>query len=498
MEVEKKIAYSKELINQLSNLISSQIGIYFPPDQIKGLERKLISAMPELGYKDIQECLEGLIQQKQFTKTQLEVLSKHLTIGETYFFRDKNMFAMLKDVILPDIKAKHQNTDRTIRIWSAACATGEEAYSLAILISELIPPKERWNIRIFATDLNPSFIKKGKEGRYKSWSFRSMPEKTYEHYFSRQRKGELLVVPSIRSMVQFAPLNLIEGAYCQSIPELKNLDLILCNNVLIYFSLMQIKATIGYLTNALAKDAWLVVSSVEVPFVNDPHLLPVAGHKTTVFKKSLSIPKKVEKIKEIVVRAPVKPKEIPIPESKPVTKEEFYECCLSMYRSGLYKEVIHQLTQGLTPHKHQTYPLKKRLREVKLLIHSLANLGKFDLAKNWCEAALKADRLDKELHYLHAAIMQELNENDKALSSLRASLYLDPDMVASRFLSGMLLLKQNDLNAAKKQMQNTLSLIEKMQDAELIPCMENITAAELKTVITGLAKEKGWEEENGK
>jgi len=467
------------LIN-LSSHISKEIGIYFTPEQSKQLEKKLLPALPELGFKSLQECVDTLIKAK-FTKSQVDTLAKYLTIGETYFFRDKNIFAMLKDVVFPEIIKNHE-LDRTIRIWSAAAATGEEAYSLAILISEVLPKNEFWNVRIIGTDINPLFLKKAREARYKAWSFRALPKETFEHYFKKEDKGEVSVIPSIRSMVKFTQLNLIDGAYAQFNPELKNLDLILCNNVLLYFAPAEIKATVKNLVHTIAKDGWLYVSSVEVPYIHDTELTPIIGHKTTVFRKyKPEIPKKKEVVEKALENEP--------PQKKPLSEKEFYECCHSMYRSGFYAEVINQLTHALSANQYQTPSIKKKLKEVKLLINALLNQGKFETAKKWCETGLGSDKLDKELHYLHATILQEIGDQDKASEELRKALFIDPNMVAAHFLSGILSLKKKDQMSAMKQFDNAIELLKKVGPEESIPGMENITAGELAGVTMQMRKE---------
>lgn len=487
MELEKKTFMQQELLNQLSSQISSHIGIYFPPEQAHALEKKILPALPELGCKDLVDCIDSFLQ-KRFTKMHLNILAKYLTIGETYFFRDKNAFAMLKEVILPEIIAKHQNSDRTIRLWTAASATGEEPYSLAILLRELIPSIEKWNIQIIATDLNPLFLKKAREGRYKSWSFRSTPKEIFDRYFKKAENGDAVLLPSIRNMVRFYPLNLIEGPYYQFNPELKNLDLIVCNNVLIYFSPEQIKWTVKNLSLSLVKEGWLCVSSVEVPFINDSHLSPVIGHKTTAFKKALPLVKKTESIKEIkpVKEHPKKSEDLSV--KKPLSQEEFYECCLSMYRSGFYSEVILQLAGELTPNKYQNPSLKKHLKELKLLIYALANQGKFAAAKNWCELALKAHKLDPELHYLYATVLQFLGEEENSQNALRAALYLDPDMVSAHFSMAMMLLKKNNKVDAKRHFDIILKLLQKMQSSDYLVGMENVTAGALNAIILEITK----------
>ena len=153
------------LLTQAGEFISGCMGLYFPKARRKDLERGLRSVAPEFGFEDPEACIRWLIS-STLSKSQIEVLAGHFTVGETYFFRDKRTFAFLEEKGLPELIELRRTTGKYLRIWSAGCCTGEEPYSLAILLHKILGDAKDWNITILATDINPVFLKKASAGIY--------------------------------------------------------------------------------------------------------------------------------------------------------------------------------------------------------------------------------------------------------------------------------------------------------------------------------------------
>ncbi len=162
------------LLAQAGEFISDLMGLYFPKARRKDLERGLCAASLELGFENPEACTRWLLS-STLNKSQLEVLAGHLTVGETYFFRDKRTFAFLEEKCLPELIELRRTTGKYLRIWSAGCCTGEEPYSLAILLHKIMGDTKDWNISILATDINPAFLRKASTGIYGEWSFPRHP-----------------------------------------------------------------------------------------------------------------------------------------------------------------------------------------------------------------------------------------------------------------------------------------------------------------------------------
>src|SRR3989304_6642664 len=193
---------SKELLSQLSELITPLMGLYFPETRWSDLERGIVPAARELGFADIEAFIKWL-RSTSLTKNHVEILANHLTVGETYFLRVKERSQDIENPIIPELLRSRRESEKRLRIWSAGCSTGEEPYSIAILLSRIIPDLKDWNVTITATDINLRSLKKASEGLYSEWSFRNVPSWIKESYFKRTGNGHYEIIPTIKKMVTF-------------------------------------------------------------------------------------------------------------------------------------------------------------------------------------------------------------------------------------------------------------------------------------------------------
>ena len=183
---------SDELLAQFSDFLTAKIGLFFPATRRQDLARGLKAAARDLGCDRVELCIRQLMT-SPLTRPQIEVLASHLTVGETYFFREKKSLAVLENHILPELIRSRRERGRRLRIWSAGCASGEEAYTLAILLHRAIADLKDWQIHILATDINPKALQKATRGLYGKWSFRDTPPEIMERYFVRRdRVHEIL------------------------------------------------------------------------------------------------------------------------------------------------------------------------------------------------------------------------------------------------------------------------------------------------------------------
>ena len=151
-------------------LLGERTGLSFPPQRHESAEHGVRRAMARAGATDPEEFL-GLAARDARV---LDDLVVELTVGETYFFRNEPQFQALEQHILPELIARRRPS-RQLRLWSAGCASGEEPYSLAILLERLLPDLADWHILILATDINPQVLARAKRGCYGEWSFRQTP-----------------------------------------------------------------------------------------------------------------------------------------------------------------------------------------------------------------------------------------------------------------------------------------------------------------------------------
>ncbi|MDB9528303.1 methyltransferase domain-containing protein [Oscillatoria sp. CS-180] len=196
------------------------------------------------------------------SRQEWEQIVLEITNNESFFFRDKGQFRLLKEIILPRL-IQQKAQDKTLYICSAGCSTGEEPYSIAILLKELIPDLEDWTINILGIDINSAAIKKATAGVYRSWSFRSV-DKTIQQQFFQEINGEYQIHPYFREMVTFRTANLLKNAFSDPKLNLKNIDLILCRNVFIYFDELAIRKVLKNFYEALVPHGYLLVGHSEL------------------------------------------------------------------------------------------------------------------------------------------------------------------------------------------------------------------------------------------
>jgi chemotaxis protein methyltransferase CheR len=257
------------ILDLFVQLIANNTGLHIRSQDRRTLTQKIASrmkaiklAMPEHYYQLLQADTE--ISQKEWRE--LIVL---LTTTESYFLRDKGQFNLLENVILPDIiEQKNQLSNssgltRSLRIWSAGCSTGEEPYSLAIVIQKLIPDWEDWNILILGTDINKDALDKARQGIYSPWSFRLVNPEIQQQYFS-QYKGEWMIDTRLIKNVKFKYGNLVKDDYPSVYDDICNMDLILCRNVFVYFEAESIALVIKKFYNTLRLGGYLITGHAEL------------------------------------------------------------------------------------------------------------------------------------------------------------------------------------------------------------------------------------------
>ena len=470
------------LLSGLGDLLAARIGLHFPKERWRDLERGVAAAASAFDMPDAEACAHWLLS-APLTHNQIEILASHLTVGETYFFREKRSFEVIEERVFPELLRARERTERRLRIWSAGCCTGEEPYSIAMLLDRLIPRPEEWNVTILATDINPEFLRKAAEGVYGEWSFRDTPAWLRERYFQRKRAGCFEIDERLRRRVTFSFLNLADDVYPSLTNNTNAMDVIFCRNVLMYFTAARARKVIENLYRSLVDGGWLIVSPTETSTSLFSRFTAVRFPGVVLYRKLAGAAPRMVVAGYPAPMFGAQPENLKPPEPAifpwPVVADAAGSIPLDAAPSESGRPAA---DPGEALASKQGDP-----REAPaLMARACANQGKLTEAVEWCERAIAADKLNPANQYLFAAIQQELGQSNAATQSLKRALYLDPDFVLAHFALGNLRLAQGRHREAERHFDNALTLLRACPADAVLPESDGLSAGRLVEIIAAV------------
>ena len=422
------------LLEEVTALVAQGMGLDLSTARSADLVRELALAAKEEGCADVGQYVRGLTRQPLCPR-QIETLASHLTVGETYFWREPASFELLEREILPPLLASRSAGPRTLRLWTAGCCTGEEAYSLAMSCLRAVPDLPAWNVAILATDINPRFLAKARAGVYSDWSFRGAPAWLHDRFFRPASDGRLAIEPAAQRLVEFAYLNLARDTY----PSLHNhthaVDVIFCRNVLMYFTAELQQRVVASFHDCLVDGGYLVVSPAEAEASHFPQFVVENQGECIVFRKSAA-----------VAIAP-QPEAVPLPD-EPV--------------------------ESVTP-TPEVPPAPVPALAALARARSEANQGCLAEALQWCQRATAEDRTNPATYFLAAAIHLELGQLPEALAALRRVLFLDPDSALAHHALGGVYRRLGRDRDFRRHLAVALRLLEAKDPNDLVPGSDGMT-----------------------
>ena len=257
-----------DAIDFIRTLVRNRSAIVLDSNKAYLIESRVAPIIRQQGF----DSLEGLVSElrKPSSSRLADEVIEAMTTNETSFFRDLHPFNALKTKILPDLAEKRRAT-RRLTIWSNACSSGQEPYSIAMLIREHFPEFEDWDLRIIATDLSGTIIARAKSGTFNQTEVnRGLPMQMLMKYFSREGMWWVLN-KHIREMVDFRMLNLLD-----TWPPMRRFDIVFFRNVLIYFDVNTKHSLLSQVRDTMAADGYLFLGGSEttiglnVPFNREP------------------------------------------------------------------------------------------------------------------------------------------------------------------------------------------------------------------------------------
>ncbi len=270
---------TEEEFKLLSDLIYSYCGLTFTGSQKILFNKRVKTRVEKIrlsSFKEYYQFLKFDIKKEQEIKELVDIL----TVNETFFFRETAQFDILFDQILPEIE--QVNKSKTVKIWSAACSTGAEPYTLAILLNEKNYYKNGWNIEIVGTDISMSALDEAKKAQYSEAAFRSTTPDIKNKYFTKTSDGLFQLDAGIISKVSFKYLNLLNDSQMKMY---RNINIIFCRNVLIYFDNDAKQKVVENFYSSLTNNGYLLIGQSESLFKITKLYKLVPTAKVLLYKK---------------------------------------------------------------------------------------------------------------------------------------------------------------------------------------------------------------------
>ena len=275
------VSLSDDTFSLLRKFIYEKTGIFFADNKKYLLESRASRRLSALGLNSFTNYLNNLMNGQG--SSELTHLINSITINETSFFRNEPQFTVLEESILPElIRKKKEDGSNKIRIWSAASSSGEEPYTIALIIREKIQPRFPFTkFEIVGTDINTQVIEAAKRGIYKDYAVRNVPKNYHDKYF-RQDGDKFLLSEEIKRMTEFKQLNLFDK---NSMRAMRNFDVAFAANVLIYFDVNSKQTVVASIYDSLNKGGYFFIGYSETLYGLTQAFKPVHYDKAIAYWK---------------------------------------------------------------------------------------------------------------------------------------------------------------------------------------------------------------------
>lgn len=528
------------LIQKFIELIGINTGLHIRSQDIEGLLSKIYMRMRALKLHDPQiyyELLDGNIDSHTNgnilpSESEWKELTLLLTTGESYFFRDRGQMKLLEMQILPELIKKQKNS-LSLRIWSAGCSTGEEPYSLAIMLQKLIPNWYDWKIFILGTDINQSNLQKAKRGIYSDWSFRLVDPKVRELYFDPHING-WKINEDLRQMVRFSYGNLVKDDFPNPASDLHNIDLIICRNVFVYFSKEAISLVVKKFSDTLSIGGYLLTAHAELHGLNLGKLQARVFPESVFYQrvmaplpayfnlnKSIEVTRQTDHLSPNLIPSeetqgnlwnPNKPQILVTPESfksfqkKPMSfemdppapttdinthiievevtqanAEELLKEAKVLFIKKAYSQAIEKIEEVLLLEK-------RNFQAYYLMAQAYANLGQGGKAKEAAKQAISIDELSAEPYYLLAQVAEEQGDIQQAKIFWKRIIYLAPYAILAYLELAALYEAEKDWKRAKKMRTTALALLKDLPSESILEEPRPIKVGDLLEYVEQMLK----------
>ncbi|WP_394558348.1 CheR family methyltransferase [Aquipseudomonas alcaligenes] len=452
---------SPRLLELLANKVHQHLGLDFSGSRRADLLRRLHQLAEEQGGES-SAWLEHLAFD-DWDDQQIQRLIPAFTVGETYFRRDPEAFDWLaRQHLRPLLQRRREAGNYRLRVWSAACCTGEEAYSLLFMLDELLGgERERWTVELLASDINSIFLAHAEQGCYGQNAFRRNEETFRSRHF--QAEGNAWRVrPQWRGRISFLQHNLSAGPLPDPRRGLFAVDLILCRNVLMYFSTEHAGATLRGLLASLSADGILLLSAVEAGLASQAGLSGFWAGSNYALAPGGQMPRSTTVMPAPAIHAEqsIHTRLPPLPETAAAAEpaqEPLWQRAIAALDQGRH-EVVWELIQTYLSQAGLT--ANQRYEACLLLARSWAEQHRSAEAREWLQRAQALDPAALQPYWLQAMLARHEGDAQAALQVLHKLLYLAPECPMAHFQQGLLLRETGRLQAGDKALRLCCRLLQ--------------------------------------
>jgi chemotaxis protein methyltransferase CheR len=462
------------LLQRFIQLITAHTGLQIRGEETDKLCHTIRSRMTEQQLINPEAYYQLLDGDTAASRHEWAELILPLTIGESYFFRDSGQFSLLRQHVIPELIERNSAT-RSLRIWSAGCSTGEEPYSLAILLYELLPTHSNWNIVIVGTDVNKRAIAAAQRGIYRHHSLRTLDPALRNRYF-HQHRGDWELDSRFRSMVSFRQVNLLKDPFPDSTVHLADIDLILCRNVFIYFDRAAVTRVVSKFTKTLQVGGYLITGHAELHDQKLGELSVKTFSESVIYRREKArsgasqtipvesraahVPSMTPSLVRLLERSPSKPVTFPQPQSSTSPRAKI-SCTVPP-------------TAADSPTAQAT-----SVEDLYSQASGYADVGHYEAAIRSCQLALIRDAFAEKPYHLLAQIAEMQGNITGAKEFLKKMLYVAPTSVVAHLDLGALYAREQDLSRAWKMYINVIELLKALPPDTIIEPFVDLPASQL-------------------
>ncbi len=454
VSLEPEVALSEEEISGVVDRIREHAGIDYHPGQGVTLRSAVVQRMLQLDMSSFRDYLDLIRGERG--EEELARLVSLVVVQKTSFFRDRPQFELLEKRVLPELLSAKRSGDARLSLWSAGCSTGEEPYSIAMVLKRSAADLSR--AEILATDISREVLVRAGEARYQKKSLDELADRERDLFMPED--GHWILNPGVRSMVEFKLHNLVSFPY--PLPSGGLWDVIFCRNVLIYFNRETVRGIIENFRRVLTPGGYLFLGVSESLFQISEGFDLISTGKAFVYRnpgdKRVRAPKPRKPAER---KPPPRPAFRRLPEPAPPAPGK-------KPKSGFDADVMEARRMVAAGDQDAAFRLlfdltAKRPDAVEpyMLLGELAlDRGALEEAWSWYQVVTELKPTDIDSRFLLSIVLYRLGHDQEAAEHLRKLLFLDSSLALGHYYLGVVAHRLGDIDTALRSFRNSLSAIE--------------------------------------